>query len=96
MLINDIKAKLGGLGESSAIALANEINNSLLIIDEKRGREFAAELGLTITGTVGVVRQAYEKGIITKDESLVIIESLRNNDFRVSDKIIDDFKDNIG
>lgn len=46
------------VGEASAIALALERKDFLLIIDELKGRKLATGLGLTITGTLGVLVQA--------------------------------------
>ena len=37
-------------GEASAIALAIELDDCLLIIDDLKGRKFAHQLGLTIIG----------------------------------------------
>ena len=73
--------KLLGPGESSAIALAMETKNALLIIDEKRARQFALGIGLEIIGTLGLVIQAYNKGIIDDIDS--IVASLRNANFRL-------------
>ncbi len=42
-------------GEASAIALAVEFDDCLLIIDDLKGRRFANQLGLTFTGTLGVI-----------------------------------------
>lgn len=42
------------LGEATSIALALEIDDCILIIDEKKGRRTAVELGIEITGTLGV------------------------------------------
>jgi predicted nucleic acid-binding protein len=53
------------LGESSAIALATEFNDALLIIDDLEARRFAESLGFKITGTVGVLLRAYKQGVIT-------------------------------
>jgi predicted nucleic acid-binding protein len=69
------------LGESSAIALAMEIEDSLVILDDLPARQFAMSLGLEITGTLGVLIQAYKKGIVTDLHS--IIEKLRANGFRL-------------
>ena len=45
-------------GEASAIALAIELDDCLLIIDDLKGRKFAHQLGLTIIGTIGVIVDA--------------------------------------
>jgi hypothetical protein len=45
-------------GEAAAIALPRRRNSNLLILDDKAGRRIARRLGLTITGTVGVVLAA--------------------------------------
>jgi predicted nucleic acid-binding protein len=42
-------------GEASAIALAIELDDCLLIIDDLKGRKFAQQLGLTIIGTFGII-----------------------------------------
>jgi predicted nucleic acid-binding protein len=69
------------LGESSAIALAMEIENTLLIIDDRRARQFALGLGLEITGTLGLLIRAYEHNVIQDIDSAVA--SLRKVDFRL-------------
>jgi len=51
-------------GESEAIALALETSDSLLLIDEKSGRQAARELHLNIVGTVGILILAKECGQI--------------------------------
>jgi predicted nucleic acid-binding protein len=51
-------------GEASAIALALELKNVLLIVDEFRGRREARRLGIEITGTLGVLVKAKQKGLI--------------------------------
>jgi len=42
-----------GKGEASSISLALETENSLLIIDEKKGRKIAEELNIEIIGSLG-------------------------------------------
>ncbi len=49
------------LGEASSIALALESENTLLILDDRRARQFALSFGLEITGTLGLIIRAYEK-----------------------------------
>ena len=59
------------LGESSSIALAMETESSLVILDDFEARQFAMSLGLEITGTLGVLIQAYKRGFITDFHSII-------------------------
>jgi len=74
-------------GEASSIALALETNNSILIIDELKGRKIAKLFDLEIIGTIGMLLIAHKKGLI--DDVLNIILKLVNNGFRLSDKMLD-------
>jgi len=69
------------LGESSAIALAMEISEALLIIDDREARQFALSLGLKVTGTLGVLIRAHKQGIITNLSA--IISKLKENGFHL-------------
>src|ERR1035441_659004 len=42
------------IGEASAIALAIESEDCLLILDDLKARRLASDLGLHITGTIGI------------------------------------------
>jgi predicted nucleic acid-binding protein len=70
------------LGESSSIALAMESEDALLILDDGKARRFAKNMGLTLTGTVGVVIKAKQLGLITEDVSTVLAE-FRKHGFRI-------------
>ena len=74
-------------GEASSIALALEINNSMLIIDEIKGRKIAESLNIEIIGTIGILVLADKRGLIK--DILSIFLKLVNKGFRLSDKIID-------
>ena len=84
--VSDIKKtavfnKFIGTGESSAIALAMETENSLLIVDDRRARQLALGLGLEIIGTLGLIIRAHENGIINDIDS--VVASLREIGFRL-------------
>ena len=51
-------------GEASAIALALEAGVGLVAMDERRGRLVAREMGLAVTGSLGVLLRAKRLGFI--------------------------------
>jgi len=51
-------------GEKYTIALAKEYAASTVIIDEKIGRRVAEYLGLSVTGTLGILLKAKQLGYI--------------------------------
>lgn len=81
-------------GEASSIALALEIKNSILIIDEVKGRKIAKSFDLDIIGTIGILLLANKKGVIT--DVMGTILKLVNRGFRLSDKLIDKLIDRYG
>lgn len=72
-------------GESSAIALAFDLPNSLLIVDDLKARKEAIRIGLKITGTLGVLYKAKLRGFI-QDLKPVVIQ-LEKHGFHLSNKI---------
>ena len=72
-------------GEASAIALAIEIPNSTVILDDYKARCVAEQLGLDITGTVGVLIKAKLLGVITSIKPY--LNKIRETDFRISIEI---------
>jgi predicted nucleic acid-binding protein len=58
-------------GEASAIALAIEIPESIIILDDFKARRVAQNLGIEFTGTLGVIITAKLKGIISSISPLV-------------------------
>src|SRR5687767_11871502 len=56
-LVTSLRSSLDE-GEAAAIALASELHATLLLIDESDGRVAARNLGLAVTGTLGVLVRA--------------------------------------
>lgn len=81
------------LGEASAIALALESPDALLIIDERKGRSVAKSLKIPIIGTLGILIEAKRAGI--ERDYIAIVEKLRANDFRISDKLLSKIIDSL-
>ncbi|OYU94256.1 MAG: DUF3368 domain-containing protein [Bacteroidetes bacterium B1(2017)] len=69
-------------GESSAIALALEMPDSILIIDDYKARVIAHKLGLSLTGTLGVIVKAKKAGII--DSIKPFLRKIKQTNFRIS------------
>lgn len=69
-------------GESSAIALALEIPDSTIIMDDYKARKIADKLGIKYTGTIGVIIKAKILGIIPSVKPL--LERIKQTDFRLS------------
>jgi predicted nucleic acid-binding protein len=81
-------------GEASAIALAVEIKDCYLILDDLRARKVASGLGLTFTGTLGIIAIAKKRGIIPSARYL--FEKLRETDFWISDKFFQQLLTELG
>jgi predicted nucleic acid-binding protein len=52
-------------GEAEAILLALEVQADLLLMDEKRGRQVAARLGIETIGLLGALLEAKHRGHLT-------------------------------
>ncbi len=75
-------------GEASAIALSIEINADLIIVDDFKARKVSNHLGLTITGTLGVLVKARNSNLFPSIKP--VIEDLNNTNFRVSTELIEE------
>lgn len=72
-------------GESSAIALALETNESTLILDDYKARKVANQLGLHFTGTIGVIIKAKLCGKIESIKPILL--KIKQTDFRISSEL---------
>ncbi len=74
-------------GEASVLALAEEYNARLVIIDELKARRYAQRIGLQVTGTIGVLLLAKERGLIDAIKPLIM--ELRTRGLYLSSVLID-------
>ena len=81
-------------GEAAAITLAwQHRTNSLLLLDEKRGRAVATALGLQLRGILGVITEAHRREIVDFDD---VTSELRKHGFRVSDSLLTQARAKLG
>ena len=69
------------VGEQAAILLAESISAELILLDEKSARRIAAQRGMRITGTLGVLGEAAARGMVDLPAA---IDRLRRTNFRCS------------
>jgi uncharacterized protein len=75
-----------GAGESEAIVLAREVGGDLVLIDERTGRTAAKRLGLRVTGLVGVLIAARERGLLP--DAVAVMDDLhRRAGFWLSEEL---------
>lgn len=73
-------------GEAEAIALAMELGDVLIILDDRNTRRIAQQLNLKVIGTVGMLLRAKQKGVITEIKPL--LTALSQADFRISASLV--------
>ncbi|HEY9195652.1 MAG TPA: DUF3368 domain-containing protein [Mucilaginibacter sp.] len=76
-------------GEASAIALASEITCDFIIVDDMAARKLAKKLGLSIKGTMGILLQARQEGIITSLRPY--LDLIQQTNFRLSQQLAEQF-----
>jgi predicted nucleic acid-binding protein len=74
-------------GEVAALALARELSADLLLIDESRGRKAAAARRMRVTGTIGVLELAAERGLLDLREAF---DRVKQTEFWISHKLLDE------
>jgi len=72
-------------GEAETIILAQEQTADILIIDEKLGRRYANIINIPVTGTIGILLKAKERGIITAVAPL--LQELRNKSSWINESL---------
>ncbi len=73
-------------GEAEAIALALELGDAIVALDDKKARKTARKLGLRVIGTIGILILAEKRGLITSLEEE--IHRLLNTSFRLPPSVV--------
>ena len=75
-----------GRGELEAIVLAEELKATFLLIDDLYAREEAIRRRLPIVGTLGVLAEAPDAGLIDAPD---VVARLRQTNFRASQALFE-------
>ena len=75
-----------GAGETAAIALAVELRADLLLMDDRRGLVAALRKGLAVTGTMGLLTRAAERGLLDLADAF---DKLKQTNFRYRQQTMD-------
>jgi predicted nucleic acid-binding protein len=73
-------------GEKAAIQLAVSLHADLLLMDDRKGVRAAERIGLRVTGTLGILDLAAQRGMA---EFVQAVNRLRQTNFRVPRDLLD-------
>lgn len=75
-------------GEREAILLAQAIGAEAVLVDERDGRHAATARSLRVTGTLGVLDEAAEQGLLKLPRSLAL---LQHTSFHATNRLYEQF-----
>ena len=84
------------IGEAETIALALQLNQKEIIVDETAAREAAKSLGIKAIGSLRVLLVAYRDNLISKEEINKLIAAMQDSKYRFSPKVLIEFWDLFG
>ncbi|SKB93454.1 DUF3368 domain-containing protein [Dyadobacter psychrophilus] len=76
------------IGEASALALAFEMRECTVILDDLKARKVASKMNIRVTGTIGVILKAKKENKISSVRS--VFDKILSTDFRISERIINE------
>jgi len=74
------------VADREAIALARELGASVLLMDDRQARRWAAKLGVSTIGTVGFLEAAAARELVSLRDAL---EKLRGTSCFLSDEVVE-------
>lgn len=84
--LNDLPANRLGPGERSVLAYAHRHQLQVVGLDDRQARNMAQRLGLSVTGTLGVLLRAKEAGLIPTIRPM--LRSIQDEGFHVSEELL--------
>ncbi|MEO6192876.1 MAG: DUF3368 domain-containing protein [Thermoanaerobaculia bacterium] len=77
-------------GERGTILLAEDLGADLVIMDDRRARDVALQRGLEVTGLLGILDRAAEKGLVSLPDAF---ERLQRTSFRTTPQFLQNLLD---
>jgi uncharacterized protein len=74
------------IGEAEAIVLALELKPDLLLLDERKGRQVASNLGIKFTGILGILTEAKNHKLINAIKP-IMDDLIKQVGFRIGSKL---------
>ncbi len=63
-------------GEMQVLALAQSLDDPLVLVDDEVARGEARRLGLNVLGTLGILVRAYQQGLLTLENAELLIREV--------------------
>lgn len=79
------------LGEAETIALALQLKEKEIVIDEESAREAAKAFGVKPIGSLRILLSAYKKGFLREDEVHSSISEMEKSKYRFSPQVLMEF-----
>ena len=76
-----------GRGEIAAMALCEQVQADVLLVDDSRARHAAQQRNITVVGSLGLLLRAKEKGVL--DRLVPFMDRLRSSDLYISEAVIE-------
>ncbi|NBC17537.1 MAG: DUF3368 domain-containing protein [Bacteroidetes bacterium] len=83
-----------GRGEIAAMALCEQVQADVLLVDDSRARNAAQQRNITVVGSLGLLVRAKEKGVV--DRLAPFMDRLRRSDLYISEALIEDVLRQVG
>ena len=84
---NDVELNSLDQGERAAIALAERLNPTLILMDDRAGVTCARSRGFKVTGTLGLLKIAATRGLL---DLAAALERLKTTNFRYWQEMFDE------
>ena len=75
-------------GEFWVISYARQYPEFTCVIDESFARSICDNLGIKVTGTIGIIKEMKNKGLLTSDDLKLIKDSIKKSRFYLSSKLL--------